>query len=174
MPDLLFYLFLILLIAALLSWWLAARARRAGGLPAGEVIYADTGAWEKAEKPLIDREHGLVGKPDYLVRTREGIIPVEVKSGPRPATPYASHLLQLAAYCLLVEKTSGRAPRWGYLRYDDATLRIPYTHELRAQILDLLKSMRADRQAQEVNRSHDEPARCHGCGFRYACDQRLL
>jgi CRISPR-associated exonuclease Cas4 len=173
MPYLLAFLFLLLLAAALVAWWLAVRARRVGGLPAGEVVYADTGAWEKTEKPLIDREHGLVGKPDYLVRTREGIIPVEVKSGPRPPTPYASHLLQLAAYCLLVETTSGRAPRWGYLHYDDATLRIPYTRGLRAQLLDLLESMRADRQAQEVDRSHDEAARCRGCGFRYACDRRL-
>ena len=173
MSALLIPLLLLLLVAASVAWWLAARARRAGGLPTGEVIYADTGAWEKVEKPLLDREHGLVGKPDYLVRTREGIMPVEVKSGPRPITPYASHLLQLAAYCLLVEKTNGRVPRWGYLHYEDATLRIPYTREWRAQLLDVLESMRADRQAQEVNRSHDEPARCRGCGFRYACNQRL-
>ncbi|MCC7355921.1 MAG: Dna2/Cas4 domain-containing protein [Anaerolineae bacterium] len=173
MPYPLLILFLLLLVAALLAWWLAARAQRASGLPAGEVIYADTGAWEKVEKPLVDREHGLVGRPDYLVRTRAGIIPVEVKSGARPATPYASHLLQLAAYCLLVEATSGRAPRWGYLHYDDATLRIPYTSALRAQLLDVLESIRADRQAQEVDRSHDDPARCRGCGFRHACNQRL-
>lgn len=173
MPGPLLYAFLGLLLAALLAWWLASRMQRAAGLPTGEVVYADVGAWEKVPEPLVDRVHGLIGKPDYLVRTREGIIPVEVKSGPRPSAPYASHLLQLAAYCLLVENLTGRAPRWGYLRYDDATLRVPYTPALRAQLLALLKAMQASRQAREVHRSHGEPARCRGCGFRHACDQRL-
>ena len=173
MPDLLFLLVLLLSLAAAIAWRLTWRAQRAGDLPAGEVIYADTGAWERVAEPLTDRAHGLVGKPDYLVRTREGIVPVEVKSGPKPPTPYPSHLMQLAAYCLLIEATTGRAPRWGYLRYDDVTLRIPYTPALRAQLLGLLKAVRADRLAREVNRSHNDPARCRGCGLRHACDQRL-
>jgi CRISPR-associated exonuclease Cas4 len=173
MPSFIVIVFLLLLFGAFIAWWLTARAQRAGGLPAGEVIYTDTGAWEKVEKPLVDRQHGVVGKPDYLVRTRAGIIPVEVKSGIHPATPYASHVLQLAAYCLLVETTSGRAPRWGYLHYKNATVRIPYTRALRAQLLDIVESLHEDRIAQDVDRSHNDPGRCRGCGFRYACSQHL-
>ena len=64
------------------------------------MVYTDTGAWGKVEKPLYYHALGLTGKPDYLVE-RDGIlIPVEVKSGRTPEAPYDSHIFQLAAYCL--------------------------------------------------------------------------
>ena len=80
------------------------------GLPSGTVVYSDTGAWQRVEKPLRSRRYGIVGKPDYLVemadRGRKKTIPVEVKSRRRPAVPYEGHVLQLGAYCLLVEEHS--------------------------------------------------------------------
>ncbi|MEZ4638650.1 MAG: hypothetical protein R2856_27435 [Caldilineaceae bacterium] len=62
-----------LLIAALglfILFW-ARRKRTETGLPSGKVIYSDTGDWETPEKPLFSRRYGLVGRPDYLVRTVE-------------------------------------------------------------------------------------------------------
>ena len=58
-----------------------------------------------AAEPLYASGANLAGKPDYLVRRWRYVLPVEVKSGPAPAEPYRSHVLQLAAYCLLVEET---------------------------------------------------------------------
>ncbi|RME56906.1 MAG: CRISPR-associated protein Cas4 [Caldilineae bacterium] len=155
------------------------RARRARtGLPAGEVVYSDTGQWTEPERPLISRRYGLVGRPDYLVEVREGrktvIAPVEVKSRRRPETPYVSHILQLAAYCLLVEDVYGSRPPYGLLHYADATLRIDFTDELRSQVLAAAQAIRAARQAPDVPRNHDDPGRCAACGYRAACGDEAL
>lgn len=170
------------LLLIILGLWLLGQGRRsygASGLPTGDVIYSDTGAWQQVEKALINREHGLIGKPDYLVRVTEKgrvfTIPVEVKSAKRPATPHTGHLLQLGAYCLLVEAAYQRTPPYGLLHYADATLRIPFTAELRHEVLTITEAIRRDQQATNVQRSHDESRRCRACGYQYRCgEQRLI
>jgi CRISPR-associated exonuclease Cas4 len=169
-------LLLCLLGIFLLVW--GRRQRAASGIPSGEVIYSDTGDWQKLEKPLISRRYGLVGRPDYLVRTQERgkpfTIPVEVKSRKRPATPHASHVLQLMTYCLLVEDQLGERPPYGLLRYADATLRIPYSEDLRGQVLAAAEAIRAARRRADVHRQHDDPRRCRACGYRSACGDEAL
>ncbi len=160
------------IIGAAALWW-SGRVSQAAGLPAGRVIYADTGRWQRAEAPLISRRWGLVGRPDYLVRHGRELIPVEVKSGPRPVQPYPSHLLQLAAYCLLVEDWAGLRPSYGLLRYDDATLEVPFDDALRQTVLEIVAELRRALTRADVARSHNEPARCRGCGLRHACEQSL-
>lgn len=157
---------------ALLIW--ARRAYRHTGLPPGRVIAADTSLWRRAESPLISRRWGLVGRPDYLVATADGLIPVEFKSGRRPSTPYLSHLLQLAAYCLLVEEAAQRRPPYGILRYSDATLEISFDDALRQSLIDVMAAIRRDEVRPIVDRSHSEPERCRSCGVRHACDQSLV
>jgi CRISPR-associated exonuclease Cas4 len=164
------FLLLLLGIVVLLA---GRRMHAASGLPGGEVVYTDTRAWEAQPKPLVSRRYGLIGKPDYLVRTQEKhselTIPVEVKSGKRPQIPHAGHVLQLAAYCLLVEDTLGSRPPYGLLHYADATLRIPYTDDLRRQVLETAAAIRSARRASDLRRDHDDPARCVRCGYRHAC-----
>jgi CRISPR-associated exonuclease Cas4 len=151
----------------------AGRLREESGLPAGRLIYADRAQtdWYPPAKPLYSAQYGLVGKPDYLVRTEEGIIPVEVKSAPAPDIPYLGHLLQLAAYCLLVEETSGQTPAHGLLKYADALYEIDFTAELRVELFDTLANMRRARLARNVPRNHDQPNKCARCGFRHGCDE---
>ncbi|HRJ40516.1 MAG: Dna2/Cas4 domain-containing protein [Caldilineaceae bacterium] len=148
------------------------------GLPDGEVVYSDTGQWEKQEQPLISRRYGIVGRPDYLVRIVENgqthSIPVEVKSHRRPAEPYASHILQLATYCLLVEDVLKARPPYGFIRYADATLRIAYSDELRVQVLEAAEGIRSARGAPDVKRDHREATRCRNCGYRRACGGEAL
>jgi CRISPR-associated exonuclease Cas4 len=163
----------LLAVAGLLALWWAGRTRQATGLPAGRVVYADTGQWRRAEAPIISRRWGLVGRPDYLVSHGRETIPVEVKSGRRPLHPYPSHLLQLAAYCLLVEEWTGRRPSRGLLHYDDATVEVPFDDGLRQVLLDTLAEVRRSSTRADVARSHNDPARCLGCGVRHACDQSL-
>jgi len=151
---------------------------RTTGLPDGEVVYSDTGQWEKQEKPLVSRRYGLVGRPDYLVRVVENgqtiPVPVEVKSRRRPAEPYASHILQLATYCLLVEDVLKVRPTYGLLHYADATLRIPYSDELRAQVLNAADAIRSARSSPNLGRDHQDPNRCRNCGYRRACGPEAL
>jgi CRISPR-associated exonuclease Cas4 len=169
-----------LLLAALvlggLGLWLFLRAtatRRETGLPEGRVTYVDTGAWDRCERPLFSHHHRLTGRPDYLVRSGKALVPVEVKSGAAPPQPYPAHVLQLAAYCLLVEEQEGRAPAYGILKYADRAFEVDYTPALRAKLLETIDDIRHDLHDRDVARSHDQAARCRGCGYRQQCDQRL-
>lgn len=168
-----FVLALFLAGLALFLFWQSARQRRQAGLPAGRVIYADMRAWRATEQPLYDPLLGLTGKPDYLVEAGEQIIPVEVKSGRTPPVPYDSHVFQLAAYCLLVEKTYHRRPPYGILHYPDRTVAVEYTPQLESALLDVLAAMRRAEHRRAPPRSHEEPRRCARCGFRHVCDDRL-
>jgi CRISPR-associated exonuclease Cas4 len=176
---LILYAGLVLLAVALLVLWAASRQRRASGLPSGRVITSDTGMWKKVEKPLYDPVSGLTGRPDYLVEENGALIPVEVKSGRAPALPHDSHLYQLAAYCLLVERTYNQRPPYGILRYRDKTFSIDYTPVLERELLALMDAMRAQERSsrrakgEAPARSHHEPGRCARCGYRDICDQRL-
>jgi len=159
------FILTILLLAGLLLWWQGQRIQKRTGLPSGEVIYSDTGTWLDVDKPFISREFGLVGKPDYLVQVRQGLrtytIPVEVKSRRRPTAPYASHILQLATYCILVEEHFQQCPPYGLIHYADATLKIPFTPSLRNQALEAAQGIRQARHSTNVARQHQEPARCY-------------
>lgn len=167
----------IALLLLALGGTLLLRARRmqaASGLPAGTVTYTDTADWQPLQAPLLSRRYGLVGRPDYLVKLADGAtIPVEVKSRRRPRDIPMPHILQLATYCLLVEDSTKRAPPYGLLHYADATLQIPFTDELRRVVLATADAIRRDRSAADVQRDHDDPARCRNCGVRHACGEAL-
>jgi CRISPR-associated exonuclease Cas4 len=167
------YLALAFILLALGLFWLSARQRRSTGLPGGRVIYNDTRGWGAVEKPLFHEALGLTGKPDYLVREHDRIIPVEVKTGRTPESPYDGHIFQVAAYCLLVEKNYGKRPPYGIIHYPGRDFAVDYTSSLEAALLDTLAEMRRDEHRKSVARSHEDPARCTRCGFRAACDQKL-
>ncbi|HUI87430.1 MAG TPA: CRISPR-associated protein Cas4 [Anaerolineales bacterium] len=167
------YIALILVVIALIFLWQSTRQRREAGLPGGRVIYTDTRAWGAVEKPLFHNELGLTGKPDYLVERNGKLIPVEVKTGREPNAPYDSHIFQLAAYCLLVEKTYGKRPPYGIIHYAHRDFAVDYTPQLESALLDQLAEMRRDELRTDVPRSHGDAARCRHCGFRKVCDQSL-
>lgn len=144
------------------------------GLPGGRVVYADTGAWKTVERPLFSALHQLAGKPDYVVKHGQQTIPIEVKSSAAPSDgPRRSHLLQLAAYCLLIEERYQRRPEYGIIKYADRTFEVDYTTALETALLDTLDAMRTNLLHGEAARSHHETGRCVHCGYRHACDERL-
>lgn len=178
----------VLLVVALVASAAARHAKQSSGLPAGRLVYSDTGfavgrvapaekneEGVRQERPLVSRRHNLTGRPDYLVRTKEGIIPVEVKSTRSPAggRPYDSHVMQLAAYCLLAEDALGARVPYGIIRYSDNEVTVSYTTELRDELLALLEEVREARRAEDVHRSHADPRRCKGCSVREHCVESL-
>jgi len=145
-------LLILLLVVGLLLLRASQQTHESTGMPEGEVVYDDSGAWEKQEQPLLSRRYGLVGRPDYLVtvtekidrRNQQIIIPVEVKSRKRPPQPY------------------------------DSQIKIPYTESLRNRVLAAAEAIRKARRAPTVDRSHDQFGRCRGCGYRDACGDAAL
>jgi CRISPR-associated exonuclease Cas4 len=164
---------ILLILVALVLFGLARRQRKAIGMPAGRIIYADTSSWGPVKEPLYDANLGLTGRPDYIVQQGEQWIPVEVKSSRVSEAPFDSHIFQLAAYCRLVQLTYGQRPPYGILHYPNRTFAIDFTPELETAMLDLLAEMRAQDHRKEVSRSHENAGRCKGCGFRSICNQKL-
>ncbi len=162
-----------LIVLALAALGAALWLRRRSGLPWAPVVADDVGMGRAPQRPLYSARYGLTGRPDYLIERRGAPIPVEVKPGRKASRPYDSDLMQLAAYCLLIEETSGSAPPYGLLRYAERSFRLDYTPAVRASLLDTLAEMRDLLDADDAERSHDDTRRCAGCGFAETCEDSL-
>ena len=161
---------LLLFLLGVLLLWFADRRRRAAGMPAGTVAFSDTD--RRGRRFFSSERYGLRGKPDYVVYHDGVPIPVEVKDRPVPRKPYESHLLQLAAYCLLVEDATGKTPPFGRLKYRDRTVDVPFSPALRQRLLETISSIRADLSDPRLDPApqHHDPRRCARCGYRDICD----
>ena len=127
-----------------------------------------------AAEVLVSHPHGLTGKPDYISREGEELIPVERKSRSVSATgAYEGEILQLAAYCLLVEERFGKPVRRGKILYQNRSLEILFDDQLRNTLLDAVAELKSAEAMDDVARSHHSPARCRGCGFRQDCRDSL-
>lgn len=163
----------VIVVLMLLFGMLYRRAIEAVGFNPDEVEYADA---DGTGRLLYSESYGLQGKPDYLLLgARHEIIPVEIKSGKCPPTgePYQSHLMQLAAYCLLVEDVIGATVTQGRIRYRDAEIEIDYDDDLRAMVIELLDEMRCARDEDELHREHSSARKCERCGYAGICDESL-
>jgi CRISPR-associated exonuclease Cas4 len=163
---------LLLLVTAVYLW--SRGLQQKTGLPDGGVIYTDTGTWYPNQNALYAQDVQLVGKPDYLIEQKDGmIVPVELKSGRAPEEPHDGHVLQLAAYCLLVEENYGIRPDFGIIQYKDRAFAVDYTEELEDDLLDLLEEMREGLLEEDLERDHNDWRKCAKCGVRGHCYQRL-
>ncbi len=168
-----FAVILTLLLLAGLLFWVAGRQRRKLGVPEGRVLYEDSGAKRRLEQPLFAEDLGLVGKPDYLIQSNHGLIPVEVKSGRTPNRPFGSHILQLVAYCALVQRNFNHRPPYGIIRYPQRSFTIEFTQELENQLHAILTDMRRALSSGELHRSHHVAVRCDACGYGNLCEEHL-
>lgn len=142
---------------------LAARRREAS---LGALVAIDAG------RPAILRSlrYRIQGRPDALRELPDRRwVPVETKSRASPRSgPMRSHLVQLWAYCLLVEEETGRSPPFGVLRYSNGAFRVPWDEEARRELF---------RVRDELLRPYDgratpSPSRCARCRWFSACDAR--
>jgi CRISPR-associated exonuclease Cas4 len=121
-----------------LSVW-GRRERRSLGLEDGSVIAADDA---RLQMPTLrSARHGLVGRPDHLLRSVGLLIPVEQKPNAHRAQP--SHIMQVAAQCLLVEDVYGVRPPYGVLVLAGGVQeRVPFTPSVERRLLGIIASMR--------------------------------
>lgn len=159
----------VLLVALVL--WLVRRRRSQLGMPHGERIYSDTN--EQPGKTIVSHRYKLKGKPDYLIRDGSMIIPVEMKTGRTPRSPFASHIMQLIAYCLLVADKYETRPQYGVIRYPHGQFKIEFTREREQDLLALLEEMRMKRNLPEVHRNHMNLWTCTRCNFHNICEERI-
>jgi len=147
----------------------AARSIRAKyGIPYGKVIYSDL---DHPAKALFSKKLGISGKPDYVISDKRygGLIPIEIKSG-RAANPYRNHVLQLAAYCLLVEETYHKPVPYGIIVYSDGKQhKIIFDESLRSDLIGVIKEMKRSMRSGCPTRGHNQLRRCISCSFQASC-----
>lgn len=139
------------------------------GLPAGELVYEDA---DGLGEPLTSEQYPLVGKPDYIIKLDDGrMVPVELKLNVYNATtPYSNHMVQIAAYCLILEDYTEVAPTHGILRYADREFTVEYTPALRRKVIRLLNEMQRCNEQQPPSLSRQKAAKCRACAFQPICD----
>jgi len=121
-------IFLLSLVLLVLSIWM----RRKAGIPMGNVVYSDS---QKIPGEILSaKDIPLRGKPDYLVKKGDQIIPVELKRGKTPQTPYPSHVAQLFAYCYLVRDNFGVRPDYGIVDYPDNDFKLEFPQDGEVEI----------------------------------------
>ena len=165
------------IVLALLFFWLSARSRRKTGIPAGEVFYQDLVGQPFPAMALRSVKLGISGKPDCLIRTADGIVPVELKKSKRPPAPgevYPSHMIQNLAYGALVEDQMKEFVPYGLVVYaGEQARRVEFTESNRKWLMQTISAVQAARLQQEAKRNHNQRGRCSGCGARERCDQAL-
>ena len=128
---------------------------------------------EKKSKLLKSEKYKLRGKPDLVLEKDGNLIPVEVKTGRVPEGPFFSHVLQIAAYCLLIEEDIGEKPPYGLIRYGDTEFDIDYDEDLKELLLEKLKDMRTHIKNEDVHRNHNREGKCRNCSRREICEESL-
>ena len=126
------------------------------------------------EGPILhDPVWDLHGRPDYVLETGSGFVPVEVKASRTPQRPHANHRLQLASYLRLLEIKTGTPPEYGLLNYPEGVFRVAWDEALRSELKGTLDRIAAARASGMADRDHQHVGRCVGCARRDACDQKL-
>ena len=124
-------------------------------------------------KAFRSDKYGLSGRPDYIIKVGDNLIPVEEKTGRTPKGPLFSHIIQIAAYCLLMEETAGKAPPYGLLKYPEHEHEIEYNEDLKKLLLEKLAEMRSIVGTGDVHRNHNRPGKCKNCSRRSICPETL-
>jgi CRISPR-associated exonuclease Cas4 len=177
-----YFIGILALILVIIGLWLGRSSQRTAtetgiSLKGVTVLHSDTGGGEELTAPLRSETYKLIGKPDYILETKQGIIPVELKPTRQAKQPYESDLMQLAAYCLLVEDCLEHRPPYGLLRYADISFKVTWDEELKQQLLAILDEMRdlanypAYKGQTMPEPQHDMTVRCTNCAFHYVCWQ---
>jgi CRISPR-associated exonuclease Cas4 len=162
-------LIVLLIVCLVLVAWLTRwrRSERAGlGLSNEHIVAADDSA--TPVPTLYSARYRLVGRPDQLVRTGRMLVPVEHK--PRARRLQDSHVLQVAAQCLLVEEVYGVRPTHGLVVLAGGIQeRVEFTSALEERLLATMADMRALLCTDAEPGPHWVAYKCQACGFREAC-----
>jgi CRISPR-associated exonuclease Cas4 len=137
----------------------------------GKITYSDLNI---PAKPLFSYRYRIAGKPDYIVENNNQYIPVEVKTGSH-SLPQKNHVLQLAAYCQLVEETYKSFVPYGVLVYNKSKqYKIPFNPNLRFELEHSIKDMRYILQTELPTRNHNDQNKCRNCSMRSYCEMKII
>ena len=154
-----------LLLYVVLTRW-RSHERAELGLGRGRVVAADD--TRQGAPTLRSERYGLVGRPDHLLRLGNALIPVEQKPSARRLQP--SHVLQVAAQCLLVQEAYGVRPPYGVVALSGGIEeRVPFTSTLERQLLATMAEMREFLATGAEPGARWVAPKCRACAYQQVC-----
>ncbi len=137
----------------------------------GQIAYNDIG---ENVKPLFSKKYRIAGKPDYITKNNNSFIPVEFKSSTH-FHPQKNHVMQLAAYCQLIEDNYNSFVPFGVLVYNsESEFKIRFNPKIRYDLENTIKKMRYDLRTEHISLNHNDPNRCRACSMRKHCDKKII
>jgi CRISPR-associated exonuclease Cas4 len=136
-------------------------------LPEGKIIYQDV---DGRGTPLFAKQYPLSGKPDYVILSPDGApIPVELKLSTDAQEPQRSHIMQLAAYFVILEDLYKTPPPYGLLRYAGHEFTIQNTESLKQKVLRRLAEMERCDEVRPPALTRQVVSKCRVCPFQPIC-----
>ena len=116
----------------------------------------------------------IAGKPDYITKNNNSFIPVEFKSS-NHFHPQNNHVMQLAAYCQLIEDNYNSFVPFGVLVYNnESEFKIPFNPKIRYDLENTIKKMRYELRTGNISLNHNDPNRCKACSMKKHCDKKII
>lgn len=146
----------ILLLGIILIVIVSLLKRQLGSL-GKEILYSDDDV--SGSEVLYSTSIPLKGKPDAIIKTHDGILPLEIKTGRTPTSPRESHTMQLMAYCYLAQEKYHKRPIGGILQYSQTgtEFRIRYTKEAEESVKEIVKEItQAKQNGQTFSCTHPD------------------
>ncbi len=142
-------------------------------------VYAGRGLHSSLERDstvIASSQLGLRGRVDFIRSDKDGLVPVEVKRGRAKRTDagvtgWASDVLQVAAYAMLLEDSLGTAVQHARIHYvsDNAWVRVAVTDDVRRDVHEAI------REARSLSASLERPPvalnenLCRHCSLSRVC-----
>jgi len=114
----------------------------------------------------------LKGKIDRIEKHNETIIPVELKTGNVPKEGvWESHMIQIAAYMLLLEDVLGKKTVVGKVKYikNNILREVHMNPFLKEEIRRLVKEVQEFLAKQDIPDFAKNKKKCESCGLREDC-----
>ena len=120
----------------------------------------------------------LSGIIDKVEKYKEGLVPVEMKTGSMPKEGvWPGHRIQLAAYALLLEEKSGKEIKEGFVHYLDTNERrqIVMNPFLKDEVKELKNKVKELLSSTELPEKTENENKCVKCGLREKCyDEKFM
>ncbi len=146
----------------------ASRLERSMNI-SGKIVYIG----DDSHPVLVSENRSISGRPDFIVESDGMLMPVEFKSGRVPSGPLFSHVIQISAYCKLVEDNYGKRPDFGFIYYGTKRFAVDYDDEVEKLLMTKVSEMRSAEDAGNAHRNHNRPGKCVNCSRRNICPERL-
>ncbi len=156
------------LIVSLNTTEIVRKKRRYLHFPEGDIVYVG----DKTANDIISENYKLIGKPDYIIKNIDYYIPIELKTGRTPRGPLFSHIIQVCAYCLLVEDNY-KQKSYGLLYYPETNYKINFTDELKNTVLKIMEDIHNCKKTKIAHRNHAKVTKCKNCARRNICPEKL-